>query len=121
LKKWPAFSRSFNLLKLRLDKTDWQASDEIAWDTPAATVNAPSRKVAVTMHRKPLMMRLIGSLAFKFAQANWQIFGASSLQPLQLTEQPQKGRWQKEEGRRMERDFRDRRQSRRGSGQATEF
>jgi hypothetical protein len=43
------------------------------------------------------MMRLIGSLAFKFAQANWQIFGAGSLERLQLTEQPQKGRWQKEE------------------------
>jgi len=74
LKKWPAFSRSFNLLKLRLDETDWQASDEIAWDTPAATVNVPSRNVPVTTHRKPLMMRSIGSLAFKFAQANSQIF-----------------------------------------------
>jgi hypothetical protein len=37
LKKWPAFSRGFNLLKLRLDKTDWQASDGIAWDTPMKT------------------------------------------------------------------------------------
>jgi hypothetical protein len=74
-------------LKLRLDKTDWQASDQIAGDTPAATVNVPSRNVAVTMHRKLLMMRSIGSLIFKFAQANSQIFGASLLQRLLLTAQ----------------------------------
>jgi len=64
------------------------------------------------------MMRSIGSLAFKFAQVNWQIFGASSVQRLQLAEQPQKGRRKKEEERRKKkeerriaRDFRDRRQS----------
>jgi hypothetical protein len=43
LKKWPAFSRGFNLLKLRLDKTDWQASDGIACDTPMKTKMKTSR------------------------------------------------------------------------------